>query len=159
MFWRINIHLLPKSPDVPYKMFFNTLQIMISKTLLRNNIFQSWATIGQLNDCLIVIKKMWYKMVKLLALCEKSLVNGGCGTTAGWKTSPYVHLLLGGKPQASCTPHSDLPGRVKNLQFWSSMIYYYIMVTNCLSISATYYFMRDGEMVKSEPCLDAQAKK
>ena len=34
------------------------------------------------------------------------LLNGGCGTTAGWKTSPYVHLLLGGKPRASCTPHS-----------------------------------------------------
>ena len=32
--------------------------------------------------------------------------NGGCGTTAGWKTSPYVHLLLGGKPRSSCTPHS-----------------------------------------------------
>ena len=28
----------------------------------------------------------------------------GCGTTAGWKTSPYVHLPLGGKPRASCTP-------------------------------------------------------
>ena len=40
-------------------------------------------------------------------------MNGGCGTTAGWKTSPYVHLLLGGKPQASCTPHSGLPGRAK----------------------------------------------
>ena len=38
---KINIHLLPKSPDVPYKMFFNTLQIMISKTLRRNNVFQS----------------------------------------------------------------------------------------------------------------------
>ena len=33
-------------------------------------------------------------------------MNGGCGTTAGWKTSPYVHLPLGGKPQASCTSHS-----------------------------------------------------
>ena len=32
--------------------------------------------------------------------------NGGCGTTAGWKTSPYIHLLLGGKPRSSCTPHS-----------------------------------------------------
>ena len=28
----------------------------------------------------------------------------GCG-----KTSPYVHLLLGGKPQASCTPYSMVP--------------------------------------------------
>ena len=35
------IHLVPKSLDVPYKMFFNNLQIMISKTLMRNNVFQS----------------------------------------------------------------------------------------------------------------------
>ena len=62
---------------------------------------------------------------EVLSEKPKHLMNGGCGTTAGWKTSAYVHLLLGGKPQASCTPHSDLPGRVKNLQFWSSMIYYY----------------------------------
>ena len=43
-------------------------------------------------------------------------MNGGCGTTAGWKTSPYVHLLLGGKPQASCIPHSGLPGRARNVE-------------------------------------------
>ena len=43
---------------------------------------------------------------------------GGCGTTAGWKTSPYVHLLLGGKPQASCTPRSDLLGWVRKSKFF-----------------------------------------
>ena len=50
-------------------------------------------------------------------------MNGGCGTTAGWKTSPYVHLLLGGKPQASCTPHSGLPGRAKNFEYFLSGFY------------------------------------
>ena len=29
-----------------------------------------------------------------------------CGTTAGWKTSSWVHLPLGGKPRASWTPQS-----------------------------------------------------
>ena len=30
--------------------------------------------------------------IKVLFFClRKSWVNGGCGTTAGWKTSPYVH--------------------------------------------------------------------
>ena len=34
------------------------------------------------------------------------------------------------------------------------------METKCLSVSATHYFNYEGgEMVKSEPCLDAQAKK
>ena len=65
--------------------------------------------------------------MKLLLLCfRKCWVNGGCGTTAGWKTSPYVHLLLGGKPQASCTPHSGLPGRARNFEyFYQDLEYYY----------------------------------
>ena len=37
-------------------------------------------------------------------------MNGGGGTTAGWKTSMYVHLLLGGNPGPAAPPFNDLPG-------------------------------------------------
>ena len=57
---------------------------------------------------------MKYFLLKKLLKKSQFRLNGGCGTTAGWKTSPYVHLLLGGKPRASCTPHSDLPGWVSD---------------------------------------------
>ena len=57
---------------------------------------------------------MKYFLLKMLLKKSQFRLNGGCGTTAGWKTSPYVHLLLGGKPRASCTPHSDLPGWVSD---------------------------------------------
>ena len=57
---------------------------------------------------------------------------GGCGTTAGWKTSPYVHLLLGGKPQASCTPHSGLPGRAKNFELFYHQDLDAIIIGLCL---------------------------
>ena len=33
-------------------------------------------------------------------------LNRSCGTAPGWKTFLNVNLLLGGKPQASCTTHS-----------------------------------------------------
>ena len=81
--------------------------------------FLSHTAIGQLNDCWVfyIIWNFYY--------CVKENVEwmGGCGTTAGWKTSPYVHLLLGGKPQASCTPHSGLPGRAKNFEYFLSGFY------------------------------------
>ena len=41
---------------------------------------------------------------------SKGLMKWSRGTKAGWKNSPYAHLPLGGKPQASCTPFQRSPG-------------------------------------------------
>ena len=40
---------------------------------------------------LMFIFFMLYNIKGLFFCLRKSWVNGGCGTTAGWKTSPYVH--------------------------------------------------------------------
>ena len=37
---------------------------------------------------------------------KRVCLNRGCGTTAGWKIFLNIHLLLGGKRQASCTTQS-----------------------------------------------------
>ena len=41
---------------------------------------------------------------------SKGLMKWSHGTKARWKNSPYAHLPLGGKPQASCTPFQRSPG-------------------------------------------------
>ena len=37
---------------------------------------------------------------------KRFCLNRCCGTTAEWKIFLNIHLLLGGKPHASCTTHS-----------------------------------------------------
>ena len=52
------------------------------------------------------------------------LSEWGLWNNSWMKNLPVVvHLLLGGKPQASCTPHSGLLGRAKNFEYFLSGFY------------------------------------
>lgn len=68
-------------------------------------------------------------------------IQWGCGTTDGWKIAPYVHLPLGGKPQASYKPKlptkkSDILNKRKtqiSIGIWTLKIWFPRMLLHYIS--------------------------
>ena len=73
-------------------MSFNTAAFLLLEPLINMH----------LTICHILFKTSCHINFNIKRFC----LNRGCGTTAGWKAFLNINLLLGGKPQASCTKHS-----------------------------------------------------
>ena len=112
MLWRIN--LLPKSPD-PWCALTDVVK-HLKETLWSLRLYRvfpavinnKWAITWLLNR---TIQKMWYKIVKLLVLCEKKLIEWGLWNNSWVKNLPVRPLAPRRKTPGQLYPTFRPPGQ------------------------------------------------
>ena len=103
---------------------------------------------------------MWYNIVKLLVLCEKKLIEWGLWNNSWVKNLPVRPLAPRRKTPGQLYPTFRPPGQGQKFAIFIIYDILYNYKGNQLSThkkQPIIIFIRDGEMVKSEACLDAQA--
>ena len=110
IFHSVNFRLFSWTPYNTYSNFWRLQFVSQKPTAIIRKFFQSYSN--------WVVELMWIlcdiQYFSSILMFKEMLCEWGLWDNSWVKNSPYVHLLLGGEPQASCTPHSGLPGRAKN---------------------------------------------